>query len=89
MMKPVVAEFVGTMIFIFVIIKSGNALAIGATLALLIHVLGSVSGGNFNPAVTAAMTFLGKQSPKMLVPYVLAQVCGGLLAVVLTKVLRL
>ena len=52
-------EFLGTFIFLFSIIATGNAMIIGLTLALVILSLGKISGGNFNPAVTIMM-ILGK-----------------------------
>ena len=49
-------EFVGTYLFLLVIIVTGNPWAIGATLAIIIYLWGHISGGNFNPAVTIMMT---------------------------------
>lgn len=54
-------EFLGTYIFLLVIVCTGNAWAIGLTLALVILFLGKTSGGNFNPAVTVMMVIGGKQ----------------------------
>ena len=48
-------EFIGTFIFLSVIIITGNPLAIGLTLAAVIWFGGSVSGGHFNPAVNLLM----------------------------------
>jgi aquaporin Z len=46
---------------------------------------GKISGGNFNPAVTIMMAVAGKQSMKDVIPYILAQVAGGLAAFELYK----
>ena len=43
------------MFFLYVIMATGNALAIGAALTLVILVGGAISGGNFNPAVSVMM----------------------------------
>ncbi len=78
--KKNLVEFVGTYIFLLVIIVTGNPWAIGATLAAIIYLWGHISGGNFNPAVTIMMTLAKKQPSSELVPFILAQVLGGCLA---------
>ena len=47
-------EFLGTLFLLYVILASGNPLAIGAALAAAVMV-GKSSGGHFNPAVSVAM----------------------------------
>jgi glycerol uptake facilitator-like aquaporin len=84
-MNKFLVEFLGTLFFLYVILVTGNALAIGAALAIAILIGGSISGGNFNPAVTIMMTIAGKQPMNDLVPYVIAQVAGGLVAFELYK----
>ena len=64
---------------------TGDALAIGAALAIVIAVIGNISGGHVNPAVTLAMFVKGALSRKDLLPYILAQVAGGFAAVELHK----
>lgn len=88
-MNKIIVEFVGTLFFLYVIVSTGNALAIGAALAIAILVGGPISGGNFNPAVTIMMTVAGKQPMNDLVPYILAQVAGGLAAFELYKRIKL
>jgi glycerol uptake facilitator-like aquaporin len=84
-MNKILVEFLGTLFFLYVIIATGNALAIGAALAIAIMIGGKISGGNFNPAVTIMMAVAGKQSMKDVIPYILAQVAGGLAAFELYK----
>jgi aquaporin Z len=84
-MNAILVEFVGSLLFMYVIILTGNAFAIGATLALCIFLGGKISGGHFNPAVTIMMVMAKKTKLSMLVPYVLAQVAGGLLALEIYK----
>ena len=79
-MKAVLVEFFGTFVFLYVILATGNFLAIGAALALCIFLGGKYSGGNFNPAVTIMMVAAKKQNMSTLFPYILAQVLGGLAA---------
>ena len=74
-------EFIGTFFFLYVIISTGgNPLAIGSALALAIFLGGKISGGNFNPAVTIMMTAAKKMPLENAVPYIIAQIAGGLLA---------
>lgn len=54
-------------------------------LAVLIFMLGGVSGGHFNPAVTFGAALLKKIDPIDAVVYVLAQLSGGVLGALLTK----
>lgn len=84
-MNAILVEFVGSLLFMYVIILTGNAFAIGAALAFCIFFGGKISGGHFNPAVTVMMVMAKKTKPAMLVPYILAQVAGGLLALELYK----
>ena len=79
-MKAILVEFVGTFLFLYVILATGNFLAIGAALALCILLGGKISGGNFNPAVTVMLVAAKKQNMDTLIPYVVAQVLGGLAA---------
>ena len=85
MMNKFVVEFLGTMFFLYVILASGNPLAIGLALVVAILVGGKISGGNFNPAVSVMMTAAGKLNKNDLLPYIVAQVAGGLAALELYK----
>lgn len=78
-------EFVGTLFFIYVILATGNPLAIGAALALTILLTASISGGYINPAVTIAMAAAGKLPSVEVIPYCLSQIFGGLVALELYK----
>ena len=88
-MNNYVVEFLGTLFFLYVILATGNALAIGAALAIAIIVGGPISGGNFNPAVSIMMVSDGKLHKSELIPYILAQVSGGLAALELYKRVKL
>ena len=78
-------EFLGTLFFLYIIIATGNALAIGAALALVIYLGGKISGGNFNPAVSVMMVMAGKLPKQDLIGYILAQILGGVAALELYK----
>jgi aquaporin Z len=61
----------------------------GLTLFAMIILLGGVSGGHFNPAVTAAAAALRRIDPVDAVVYILAQLSGGVLGALLAKGLLL
>ncbi len=89
MMNKLVSEFLGTMFFLYVILATGSAVAIGIALAVVILIFGKVSGGHFNPAVSVMMSAAGKLPVQELLPYVVAQVAGGLVAFELYKRVRM
>ena len=57
----------------------GNTMATGAMLFVLITMLGPISGAHFNPAVSLVMAIRGELWWRALLPYVVAQLGGGLL----------
>ena len=61
----------------------GNTLATGAILAVLITMLGPISGAHFNPAVTLAFLVRREIDSKTAAAYVGVQVVGGLAGAVL------
>ena len=81
------AEFFGTFLLIMSILATGNALAVGATLALVIFLIGSLSGGHVNPAVSLAMFVNGSMTVAELLGYFAVQLLGGALAVFVYKAL--
>jgi len=81
-------EFLGTLFLVFVIFATGNYLAIGAALAIAVLVGGSISGGAFNPAVSIAMMYSGRMPRSDLIPYIVAQIAGALVAFELYKMTR-
>ena len=78
-------EFLGATFFIYIILATGNPLAIGAALTLVLILTTSVSGGHINPAVTIAMAAAGKIQTSEVVAYCLAQILGGLVALEVYK----
>ena len=77
-MQKYLAEFLGTLFFVYVILATNNPLAIGLTLTLVIFLLQKISGAYINPSTTIAMVSNGKLSTNDLIPYIIAQVFGGL-----------
>ena len=85
-MEKYVVEFVGTFALLLTIVLSrGSALAIGGILALCVLLGGKKSGGHFNPAVSTALLVNKKMKKSDFLPYVLSQLAGGSLAVMLSK----
>lgn len=96
--RRLAAEALGTAILVTTVIGSGimaerltqdvalallgNTLPTGAILVVLITVLGPISGAHFNPAVTAAFAIRGEHRYGEVLPYVAAQVAGGVLGTV-------
>lgn len=77
-MLPYLAEYLGTFFFILAIFSSGgNPLIIGGALALVIFLIGGISGGHVNPAVSFAMFMNNSLSMEKLVGYVVVQLLGG------------
>jgi glycerol uptake facilitator protein len=90
------AEALGTFLFFFLgfnavavsvqigagaISALGVAFAFGLGLALAITAVGHVSGGHFNPAVSLGLAAARKFPPREVVPYWVAQLIGGFVAV--------
>jgi aquaporin Z len=85
LMYNYLVEFLGTAFFVYVILATGNPLAIGAALALSMLITLNISGGHINPAVTIVMASAGKLPTVDIIPYCLAQIFGGLTALELYK----
>ena len=58
----------------------GVALAFGLTVLTMAYAIGHVSGAHLNPAVTIGLTAGGRFPIAQVVPYIVAQVIGGICA---------
>ena len=85
MLNKYLVEFLGSIFFIYVVLATGNALAIGAALALIILLTKNISGGHINPAITITMAAAGQIANVEIIPYCIAQILGGLVALELYK----
>jgi len=56
----------------------GVSLAFGLTVMTLVYGLGHISGAHFNPAVSFGLWVGGRFEGKELLPYIIAQVLGGI-----------
>ena len=59
---------------------AGVSLAFGLTVLTMAYAVGHVSGGHFNPAVTVGLWAGGRFPAKDILPYVVFQIIGGVLA---------
>jgi aquaporin NIP len=84
-MNKYLAEFFGTLLFVYIILATGNPIAIAIALGLVIMVTAPISGGHVNPAVSVTMAMLGKLPRSEILPYIAAQLAGGLFALELFK----
>ena len=58
----------------------GVSLAFGLTVVTMAYAVGHVSGGHFNPAVTLGLVAGGRVPARDVVPYIVAQLVGAVLA---------
>ncbi len=100
MIRPLVAEALGTLLLVTAVVGSAamaaaltpdtgilllaNSIATGAALLTLITVFGPVSGAHFNPAVTLVMALRREIAVPMALAYVAAQAVGGVAGTLLT-----
>jgi len=93
-MNKYLAELLGTFILVFcgtgsVIVDQqfngavthiGIAITWGFIVMAMIYALGEISGAHMNPAVTIAFTIAGRFPVKQVLPYIVSQIAGALLA---------
>jgi aquaporin Z len=93
-MKKYIVELIGTMFLVFAVgnaVISNNPLApiaIGLMLMVMIFAGGHISGAHFNPAVTIGVWLRGKCDKKDVIPYILCQIVGAVIASLVVKTLR-
>jgi aquaporin Z len=93
------AEFIGTFCLVtavcgaalFTAPTGGGAVAVsfavGLSVLAMAYAVGHISGGHFNPAVTLGLVAGGRFSAANAVPYIVAQVLGGLFAAFLFSII--
>lgn len=97
------AEFFGTLVLVATVVGSGimgtqmssdpgvalliNTLSTIFVLALLILILGPISGAHFNPAVTLVLWAKKLQPGTQVLPYVVAQIAGAIGGAILANVM--
>jgi MIP family channel proteins len=92
--RELLAEFIGTFTLVFtgtgaiivnhlsqgVVTHLGISFVFGAVVTALIYALGHISGAHFNPAVTLAFWSGGFFQRNRVLPYILAQILGAVIA---------
>jgi aquaporin Z len=87
-MNKLLTEFIGTFFLVLTIGCTGipkdpaviPALAIGASLMVMVFAGAHISGAHYNPAVTLAVWMRGKCDSKTAMSYMIAQTLGAILA---------
>lgn len=80
-MKKLFIELFGTYFLVLIIgLSSGNPIAVGFGLMVLVYCGAHISGAHYNPAVTLAMLVQKEISPLDSVKYFLSQTLGSTLA---------
>ena len=93
-MNKYIAELLGTFALVFcgtgaIVINQqsggavthvGIAITFGFIVMAMIYALGDISGAHMNPAVTIAFTIAKRFQLKQVLPYIISQFIGGLLA---------
>jgi len=83
----IVGEFLGTFLLTLSVFASGGTWwVVGATLALIILLIGRLSGGHVNPAISAAVYMKGSLTLHELLAYIAAQFAGGIASLYVYKV---
>lgn len=92
-MKKLVAEFIGTLWLVLggcgsAVLAAGYpelgigfvgvSIAFGLTVLTMVYAIGHISGCHLNPAVSIGLWIGGRFEGKELLPYILAQVLGGI-----------
>lgn len=92
-MKKLIAEFIGTLWLVLGgcgsavlaaaypqlgIGFAGVAVAFGLTVLTMVYAIGHISGCHLNPAVSVGLWIAGRFDKKELLPYIAAQVLGGI-----------
>jgi glycerol uptake facilitator-like aquaporin len=88
MLDAALVEFLGTALLIGTISFTGTPVLIVAALAIAIAFGGKVSGGHFNPAVTAWALASGKIGKSKALQYIIAQVGAALSIWVLSSMVK-
>src|SRR2546428_2380715 len=99
LLRPLAAETIGTLLFVFLGAGSivmtaatggtpgplGVALAHGVGMAIIVSATMNISGGHMNPAVTTGLWIANKIDGRLASQYILAQLLGALVGAALVK----
>ena len=88
MISPVLAEYLGTTAFLSSVAFVGTPVVIAGTLFVVILLIGTISGGHVNPAITLWSFLSGKITQTKAISYVGAQLAGAVTVYLLSSMLR-
>jgi len=86
--KSVFAEYIGTLLFLLVVLIGGKPILIAGGLLIVLLLIGSISGGHVNPAISTIMFVKGDLNLEKYILYVIAQILGGLTALSLFPMIK-
>lgn len=100
-LRKYIAELIGTFALVFcgagaiiinnetngVVTHVGIAITFGFIVMSMIYALGNISGAHLNPAVSIAFVLSGRFQLKQLLPYIVSQIAGALLASLILRYL--
>lgn len=88
MNTPTIVEFLGTSLLLGAVAFTTNPMFAIAALAIAIALGGKVSGGHFNPAVTAMALASGKIGQNKALMYMLAQFSAAVFVWLISSVVK-
>lgn len=77
-MLSYIIEFLGTFIFLSVVVATAQPILISLALLVVILLGAAISGGHYNPAISIMFWAKGSLTAKDLLGYIVAQCLGGL-----------
>lgn len=100
-LKACLCEFSGVFFLIFtgvgsIIINAqtnnslgnlGISMVFGSIIMIMIYACGHISGAQFNPAVTIALSIFNKMDRKLAIPYIISQVLGAVSGSITLRIL--
>lgn len=75
---PLLAEYLGTFLLVFVFLTTTNPLIIGGTVAVIMFLIGNISNGLINPAISYTMYLQSRLSFYEFIYYVGIQMIAAL-----------
>lgn len=87
-MKKYITEFIGTFFLVLTIGLTGNPLAIGAALMVMVYAGGHISGAHYNPAVTLAVLIRGRIGTTDAIAYMITQIVAAAIAALVVGVFK-
>jgi aquaporin Z len=87
-MKKYITEFIGTFFLVLTVGMTGNPLAIGAALMVMIYAGGHISGGHYNPAVTLAVLIRRRIAVPEAMIYMGSQLAGAVVAALIVGLFK-